>query len=64
MFDGYTAAPTQNQKERIGEYSKELKSIVEEWNKLMEDAVPVFNKQIKEGDIKPLNAGPRVVIPK
>ncbi|HYP29810.1 MAG TPA: hypothetical protein VE262_24085 [Blastocatellia bacterium] len=64
LLDGYTAAPTQDQKDRISEYSKELKSIADEWNKLMEDAVPAFNKQIKEGDIKPLNPGPRVVIPK
>ena len=63
LLDGYTAAPTQDQKERADEFSKELKSIVEEWNKLIDEAVPGFNRQIKEGEIKPLNPGPRLAIP-
>ncbi|HKG22918.1 MAG TPA: hypothetical protein VKC34_13540, partial [Blastocatellia bacterium] len=63
LLDGYTAAPSQDQRESIGELSKEMKSIADEWNKLMEEAVPGFNRQIKEGEIKPLNPGPRLAIP-
>ncbi|HVF89617.1 MAG TPA: hypothetical protein VNH22_06085 [Blastocatellia bacterium] len=63
LLDGYTSAPSQDQRESIGELSKEMKSIADEWNKLMEEAVPGFNKRIKEGEIKPLDPGPRLVIP-
>ncbi|HKY04022.1 MAG TPA: hypothetical protein VJQ56_03985, partial [Blastocatellia bacterium] len=59
-FDAYTAAPTSDQTERMDELARELKSIVEEWNRVVEEATSL-NNRLRESGIQTLNAGERVI---
>ncbi len=46
-FDSYTAAPTPDQMTRFSELATELKAMVEQLNKLIDEAIPTINKQIR-----------------
>ena len=62
-LDSYTAAPTSDQTAKLGELSAELKVLVEQLNKLIDEAVPNLNKQIRDSGVSFVNPGQRVALP-
>ncbi|HSB08505.1 MAG TPA: hypothetical protein VLM38_03255 [Blastocatellia bacterium] len=62
-LDSYTAAPTADQIARLGELSTELKALIDQLNKVIEESVPNLNKQIRDSGVAFVNAGPRVAPP-
>src|SRR6185295_1658324 len=54
-LDSYTAVPTPDQIAKLGELSTELKTIVDQLNKLIEEAVPNLNKQVRESGLSFVN---------
>ncbi|MFY9572246.1 MAG: hypothetical protein WAV20_12675, partial [Blastocatellia bacterium] len=59
-LDSYTAAPTANQTAKLGELSSELKALIDQLNKLIDEAVPNLNKQIRDSGVSFVNPGQRV----
>jgi len=62
-LDSYTAAPTADQTAKLSELTTELKALVEQLNKLIEEAVPNLNKQIRDSGVSFVNPGQRVAPP-
>ena len=62
-LDGYTAAPSADQLARLDALSKELKTLVDQLNKLIEEGIPNLNKQMRDGGVPFLNPGRPVVPP-
>jgi photosystem II stability/assembly factor-like uncharacterized protein len=62
-LDSYTSAPTPDQTAGLGELTTELKALVEQLNKLIDEAVPNLNKQIRESGVSFVNPGQRVAPP-
>lgn len=62
-LDSYTAAPTADQIAKLGELSTELKTLVEQLNKLIDEVVPNLNKQIRDSGVSFVNPGQRVPLP-
>jgi len=62
-LDSYTAAPTTDQMSRLSELSGELKGLVDELNKLIDEAIPNLNKQIRDSGLSFINPGQRVAFP-
>ena len=62
-LDGYTAAPTTDQMTRLGELAVELKVLIDQLNKLIDEAVPNLNKQIRDSGVSFVNPGQRVAPP-
>jgi ABC-type transporter Mla subunit MlaD len=62
-LDSYTAAPTADQTAKLGEFSTELKALVEQLNKVIDEAVPNLNKQIRDSGVSFVNPGQRVPPP-
>jgi Sortilin, neurotensin receptor 3, len=62
-FDSYTAAPTPDQMARLAELSTELKAMIEQLNKLIDETIPALNKQIRDSGVSFVNPGQRVAIP-
>ena len=62
-LDSYTAAPTADQTAKLGELATELKSLVDQVNKLIDEAVPNLNKQIRDSGVSFVNPGPRIPSP-
>jgi hypothetical protein len=62
-LDSYTAAPTPDQMARLSELSTELKGMVEQLNKLIDEAIPNLNKQIRDSGLSFVNPGQRVALP-
>lgn len=62
-LDSYTAAPTTDQMTRLSELSTELKGMVEQLNKLIDEAIPNLNKQIRDSGLSFVNPGQRVALP-
>ena len=62
-LDSYTAAPTADQMAKLGEMATELKALVEQVNKVIDEAVPNLNKQIRESGVSFVNPGQRVPPP-
>jgi hypothetical protein len=62
-LDGYTAAPTAAQLERIDDLSKELKLVIDQLNRVIEESVPNLNKQMRDSGAPFLNAGQRITPP-
>ncbi len=62
-LDSYTAAPTPDQTAKLGDLSTELKALIDQLNKLIEEAVPALNKQIRESGVSFVNPGQRVAPP-
>ncbi len=62
-LDSYTAAPTPDQMARLNELSTELKGMIEQLNKLIDEAIPNLNKQIRDSGLSFLNPGQRVALP-
>jgi hypothetical protein len=62
-LDSYTAAPTADQASKLAELSAELKTLVDQVNKIIDEAVPNLNKQIRDSGVSFVNPGQRVVPP-
>jgi photosystem II stability/assembly factor-like uncharacterized protein len=62
-LDGYTAAPTPAQGAKLGELSTELKVVIDQLNKLIDETIPNLNKQIRDSGVSFVNPGQRVAIP-
>jgi hypothetical protein len=62
-FDSYTAAPTPDQMSRLSELSTELKAMIEQLNKLIDETIPNLNKQIRDSGLSYVNPGQRVAMP-
>jgi hypothetical protein len=62
-LDSYTAAPTSDQSARLVELSTELKALIDQLNKLIDETIPNLNKQIRDSGVSFVNPGPRVAIP-
>lgn len=63
-LDSYTAAPTPDQIAKLGELSTELKAVVDQLNKLIDEGVPNLNKQIRDSGLSFVNPGQRVPLPR
>src|SRR5262249_57987821 len=62
-LDNYTAAPTADQTARLGELAAELKTLIDQLNKLIDEGVPNLNKQIRDSGMSFVNPGQRVATP-
>jgi photosystem II stability/assembly factor-like uncharacterized protein len=62
-IDNYTAAPTPDQMTRLSELSTELKTLVDQLNKLIDEGIPNLNKQIRDSGMSFVNPGQRVSSP-
>jgi hypothetical protein len=62
-LDSYTAAPTADQTATLGSLSAELKALVEQINKIIDESVPNLNKQIRDSGVAFVNPGQRVPLP-
>jgi ElaB/YqjD/DUF883 family membrane-anchored ribosome-binding protein len=59
-LDSYTAAPTAAQTAAIEELSTELKSLIDQLNRVIDEAVPNLNKQMRDSGVAFVSPGPRV----
>jgi septal ring factor EnvC (AmiA/AmiB activator) len=59
-LDSYTAAPTADELVRIDDLSKQLRVVIGEVNKLVDEGVANLNKQLRESGFQFLNPGKRV----
>jgi photosystem II stability/assembly factor-like uncharacterized protein len=62
-LDSYSAAPTPDQTARLNDLSTELKTLIDQLNKLIDEAVPNLNKQIRDSGVSFVNPGQRVAPP-
>jgi photosystem II stability/assembly factor-like uncharacterized protein len=62
-LDSYTAAPTADEVRRIEDLSAEVRALVEQVNKLIDEAVPNLNKQMRDSGMTFVNAGQRIAPP-
>jgi ABC-type transporter Mla subunit MlaD len=62
-LDGYTVAPNADQLARLDDLSKELKTLVDRLNKLIEEAIPNLNKQMRDSGVTFVNPGRPVTPP-
>ncbi len=62
-LDSYTAAPTQDEIVRIEDLSKQLKDLVAEMNKFIDEDVSSLNKQLRDSGFQFLNPGKRAEPP-
>ncbi|MGA9770523.1 MAG: hypothetical protein WBV94_15905 [Blastocatellia bacterium] len=62
-LDGYTAAPTADELRRIEEAAVELRVFIEQLNKVIDEAIPNLNKQMRDSGMTFVNAGQRLQPP-
>jgi hypothetical protein len=62
-LDGYTAVPTADESQRMDELAGELRALVEQVNKLLEETVPNLNKQMRDSGMTFVNTTPRIAPP-
>ncbi|PYT04315.1 MAG: hypothetical protein DMF60_15700 [Acidobacteria bacterium] len=62
-LDSYTSAPTPDQTAKLGELAGELRVLIDQLNKLIDEAVPNLNKQIRDNGVSFVNPGQRVAPP-
>ena len=62
-LDGYTVAPNADQLARLDDLSKELKTLVDQLNKLIGEVIPNLNKQMRDGGVTFVNPGRPVTPP-
>jgi ABC-type transporter Mla subunit MlaD len=62
-LDSYTAAPTPDQTAKLGDLSGEVKQLVDQLNKIIDESVPNLNKQIRDSGVSFVNPGQRVPPP-
>ena len=62
-LDSYTAAPTADQLARLSELTTELRALVDQLNKIIDESVPNLNKQIRDSGVAFVNPGQRVPPP-
>jgi hypothetical protein len=62
-LDNYTAAPTADQLTRLNDLSLELKGLVDQLNKLIDEGIPNLNKQMRDSGVTFVNPGRRVTPP-
>jgi photosystem II stability/assembly factor-like uncharacterized protein len=63
-LESYTAAPTADQTAKLADLSAELKSLIEQVNRVIDEAVPNLNKQIRDSGVSFVNPGGRVPLPR
>jgi ElaB/YqjD/DUF883 family membrane-anchored ribosome-binding protein len=62
-LESYTSAPTQDDGRRIGEASAELKTFIDQVNKLLDESVAGLNKQMRDSGVAFINGGGRITLP-
>jgi photosystem II stability/assembly factor-like uncharacterized protein len=62
-LENYTAAPTADQTARLTDLSNEVKSLIDQLNKLIDETLPNLNKQIRDSGVTFINPGPRIAPP-
>ena len=62
-LDSYTAAPTPDQTARLGDLATELRAMIDQLNKLIDETVPNLNKQIRDSGVAFVNPGQKVTPP-
>jgi photosystem II stability/assembly factor-like uncharacterized protein len=62
-LESYTAAPTQDDGRRINEAAAELKTFVDQVNKLLDETVAGLNKQMRDSGVAFINGGGRITLP-
>jgi hypothetical protein len=56
-LDRYTGAPTADEMARINDLAKQLRALIVDVNKLLEEEVPRLNKQINDAGLQISNPG-------
>ena len=62
-LDGYTAAPTSDEMLRIDDLAKQLRALIADVNKLIDEGVPKLNKQMSDAGLQIVNPGKRIPPP-
>ncbi|HJQ26935.1 MAG TPA: hypothetical protein VKA60_23680 [Blastocatellia bacterium] len=62
-LESYTAAPTQDDARRLAEATAELKTFVDQVNKLLDESVAGLNKQMRDSGVAFINSGGRITLP-
>jgi predicted nucleic acid-binding Zn-ribbon protein len=62
-LDSYTAAPTEDEMVRLEDLSKQLKDLVAELNKFVNEDVANLNKQLRDSGLQFLNPGKAIEPP-
>src|SRR5205085_2914458 len=62
-LESYTAAPTQDDGRRIGEAAAELKTLVDQANRVLDQSVAELNKQMRDSGVAFINGGGRITLP-
>jgi len=62
-LDSYTAAPTSDEMLRIDDFTKKLRELIADVNKVMDEGVPKLNKQMSDAGLQILNPGKKIPPP-
>jgi hypothetical protein len=62
-LESYTAAPTQDDARRLNEAAAELKTFIDQVNKLLDETVAGLNKQMRDSGVAFINSGGRITPP-
>ncbi|PYS61801.1 MAG: hypothetical protein DMF74_15395 [Acidobacteria bacterium] len=62
-LDGYTAAPTADDMLRIDDLAKQLRTLIADVNKLIDEGVPRLNKQMSDAGLQIVNPGKKIPPP-
>lgn len=62
-LDSYTGAPTADELVRIYDLAKQLRDLIGDVNKLIEEDVPKLNKQMSDAGLQIVNPGKKITLP-
>jgi ABC-type transporter Mla subunit MlaD len=62
-LDRYTGAPTADEMARINDLAKQLRALIVDVNKLLEEEVPRLNKQINDAGLQISNPDKKIPPP-
>ncbi len=62
-LDSYTGAPTADEMTRIDDLAKQLRVLIVDVNKVLEEGVPRLNKQMSDAGLQILNPGKKIPPP-
>jgi hypothetical protein len=62
-LDSYTAAPTSDEMLRIDDLAKQLRTLIADVNKLIDEGVPRLNKQMSDAGLQIVNPGKKITPP-
>jgi hypothetical protein len=62
-LDGCTGAPTADEMTRINDLAKQLRGLIVDVNKVIEEEVPRLNKQINDAGLQNSNPGKKIPPP-